>query len=502
MEFSEYLRARIDFYENFFSSIVSKHSFTNILVRYSEIGTKSRSVQKRMVESTIESIKLLLKKVDIEPTRFYQQRGRLIFSFHKEDIKLATIVLIQIPGIASISPVIKTSTRINNVVDRVTEYLNIYFRKGMEIGIKIRIKNHEVAKKYKPEDIAILCYDRFSKINDSFSKDDQNLGTPDLKINVEIRKNFSYVYSHEISGLHSGLPVENQRASVAMSLNRFHDIDAFIQICERGQHIIPVLFQTKENVKYMNIYSDLLSGVYPAEEFYIITVDLSSILEIIKEKLQVQSQINANINFICHICRYIRYSILENFIHNQIFIIRNSLMKQSTRISGLSNILYQIPNYSSDKHHKIKKSNIKTRYIRGIVDGEQDSIYCPYNENSWNSSAQYGTPVFYPLLVRSEDQIRQHLFDLIVVKYYQNFLRLEEDDSVVNRTEQIKLKSTNERLRTYGVEITNKIGNKICKFKQPLSDGQKGQIWKMINTFKIDDIIKKALEDIELIRVI
>ena len=501
MEFSDYLHTKIEYYDGIYESMLRKHDFTNILIRYSEIGTKSRSVQKRMADSLIESIKLLLKQDHIKPTRYYQQRGRLIFSFRTDDIELASFILLQTPGIASISPVIKTSTRISNIKDRVVEYINSEYEKNMEIGIKVRIINHKVARDYKPEDIAELCFRELRKINHQFSRDQQNLGAPDLKINVEIRKNFTYIYSTEISELHSGLPVEHQRASLGLCLNRYHDFDAFAQIFERGQHVIPVLFRTTTNRQYDSLFFDFLRGSYPADEFYVLIVNLEPILSIIKEKTSIEGFKRQDLPSICVFCRYIRYQILENIIHNQIQIIRATLKRDNLKIKSVSNILYDIPNYEGKPARSIKNSRIKTRYIRGIIDSEQDSIYCPYNEDSWKLSAQYGTPIFYPLLSRRTSKIKEHLFSFLAGRYYHNILQLAHHRLQKNPTVQRQLQDQNQRLKLVGKSIATEIGNKICDYREPISQNTKKDLFKTMETLNIDSIVKRALKGIQLQKV-
>ncbi len=124
MDFLEqHFNEKLGYYRNLYTNYFDKFKFTNILARYAEIGLKSDKVRRRMEKRLIgDGVKTLLNKRGILYTKYTVEPGRIFFSFRNEDVKLGSFIILNTPGIKSISPVLKTDLDLNHIINKCAQY--------------------------------------------------------------------------------------------------------------------------------------------------------------------------------------------------------------------------------------------------------------------------------------------------------------------------------------------------------------------------------------------
>ncbi|MHA1341123.1 MAG: THUMP domain-containing protein [Promethearchaeota archaeon] len=412
-----------------FSRFFDLFEFTNILIRYSEIGTKSLQVQQRMEKSFLDAIKIQLKKFRIKYTKYYYERGRIIFSFRKEDATIGSFILLHIPGVASISPIFKTDPKLNTIIKKFYSYISKILKPKQSIGVHVKIKKKDFT--HTPQEVALKCVENALAGFKHKERGNFDLRNPDIKIFIEIREKMAYLYSLKIEGVFSGLPIEKQRISPAIYLYRIHDFYAMLKMLQRGQHILPIIFKIGNPDFYASFeqFWEFFNLVYPVEGFYGIKINIKPFLDHYRELFG---------DSICYFCRYIRFKSIVLMKQFQRKYIIKLLKKSKLKIDSISNILYKIP-----------KNNIKTRFLRGIIDGEGNGIYCPYTPIIWKQNLMFEEILIQPNIGRDEDEI------LNLIK------KLAESNIILER-----LKSKHNFQKSN--EIIKNLSKKIVRFQKIL----------------------------------
>jgi len=464
----------VDYYNFSFSSMIQINSifpnyfeqlgFKDILIRYSELGTKSQQVQHRMEMAFLNSIKIQLRKFYINYTNYTYERGRIIFSFNKDDIQLACYILIFTPGVFSISPIYKTNSDLEYIIKKTISFVSKILKPTQSIGINVRILKKDFP--HSSKEISLKCFNKILSLFKNNNKISFNLHNPDLKIYIEIRDKFAYIYSLKLKGFFPGLPIEKQRISPAICLYRPNDFYAMIRIIQRGQHILPIIFKLRNINYYSNLTSlwQILKINYPISEFYAIELDIRSLLEKYKKLFKEE---------ICLFCRYIRFRSIILIKTIQKKYILKLIRKDNLFIKKDSNILYEIP-----------KKHIKTRFLRGIVDGEGEGIYCPNNPIIWKQNLMFDEIIIQPNISITKEEILNHF--QIWIESINNFRELILQESNLNKNQDKIYYFKNFNL-IYNENIFN---YKICDFKSESS----------VDMFNNEEILKSFQKKLENIK--
>ena len=277
-----------------------------VIIRYSEIWLKSQKVKIRMLKILMENIKNALNRNGI-PFNKYQlskDSSRIFFFFKNNDMRNAIDVLKKVFGIFSISPTLRTSNNINNIGERVIEIAKEILQKGDTFALRVRRSgNHD----YTSIDVARIIG---TKIIEELSEYDLkvNLSNPKKKIFIEIRDDFSYIFSQIIKTPWVGLPIESPKKMFVMDVGRIYDLIAGFMLMKRGSNIYPILFRMINNEENDNIWEsnwrELLTYT-PYSNFTLVKINLLEILEKIIPKIN-------NPELICGICRLTRFKLIGN----------------------------------------------------------------------------------------------------------------------------------------------------------------------------------------------
>ncbi|MHC4891677.1 MAG: THUMP domain-containing protein [Planctomycetota bacterium] len=202
-----------------------------LLLRYNELGLKSRSVRTRFQNRMIRNIEDKFLKTGAN-CFIDSDWGRIYLTTDDQNTGLE--ILTKIFGITSVSPVVQVSDELSEITDTVLEYSNELLSNGNTFAMRTRrtgkhgFTSMELAQKLGK---AILDQypDRALKVN---------LKNPDVEIFVEVRHRNSYIFSESFAGP-GGLPLGTQGKIISL----FTDENSFIAtwlMMKRGCRAYPV----------------------------------------------------------------------------------------------------------------------------------------------------------------------------------------------------------------------------------------------------------------------
>ncbi len=285
-----------------------KH-YNVILIRYSgEIWLKSKKVKIRMLKILMNNVKNMLIRSEILVHKYQlsQDSARIFFFFNNEDIPKAVDVLRNVFGIYSFSPALRTSCKLNNIIKKAIIIGEIILQKGDTFALRVkRSGKHEYSSIEVATKVGQAILDYFT---DLCLKVD--LTSPQKKIYIEIRGDFSYIFTDIVKSKWGGLPIEKRKKILIMDVGRLTDLLSGFMLMKRGCDIYPILFNLLEednsfNVRLLN-WKELVNYT-PYFKFNALKVDLFKILGQLSQELKEQK-------YFCAICRLIRFEILSKIL--------------------------------------------------------------------------------------------------------------------------------------------------------------------------------------------
>jgi thiamine biosynthesis protein ThiI len=229
-----------------------------ILVRYSEVGLKSRSVRSRFERVLMDNMISSLARGGIEALVNCDQ-GRIYVRTDRSRIDDGIKVLQRVFGIASVSPVIETSSDIESIKATAVSYSKEVLADGSTFKIKSRrVGSHH----FTSMDIAVQVGEAVLYANqDRGVKVD--IHNPTTEIFVEVRDNQTFIFSEYCEGT-GGLPMGSQ-GKVLIMLEKETDALAAWLIMKRGCRAIAVADGENEAVLIVKRWDPELKVLPPGD---------------------------------------------------------------------------------------------------------------------------------------------------------------------------------------------------------------------------------------------
>ncbi len=202
-----------------------------ILVRYAELGLKSRGVRKFFERVLVNNMMTLLAKERVEALIEVDQ-GRIFVETDRS--KEALKILSRVFGIASISPAIKVGSSMVEMQRAAAEFSKPLIKLGDGFAIRAR---REGDHPYTSQDVgrevgsAVYLANQEKGIH-------VDLTDPEVEIFVEVRRKHAYIFSRYIPGP-GGLPMGSQGRAVALVQEERDALAAWL-IMKRGCKVIVV----------------------------------------------------------------------------------------------------------------------------------------------------------------------------------------------------------------------------------------------------------------------
>ncbi len=210
-----------------------------ILVRYGEIGLKSKSVRRRFEKKLINNIEdaFLRNKIECSVTSDW---GRIYV--YTESVDKVVNVLKNIFGIVSVSSVVETSSKLDDICALAVDYSKKIIKKNQSFAVRSRRTG---THPYSSMDVAVKVG---SAILNAVKGVSVNLNNPDVEIFVEVRNNKAYIFSKKIRGP-GGMPLGTQ-GRVAAFINDKKSVVAAWLLMKRGCSVVPIYKNSNNNKSY------------------------------------------------------------------------------------------------------------------------------------------------------------------------------------------------------------------------------------------------------------
>lgn len=202
----------------------------HVLVRYSEIGTKSPRVRQRMLARLRSRLAERLAYDDIPYDTINHRDGRLIV--HTLQPSRVARALSEVPGVRSTSPAIHTTSDL----DRITLATD-----ALHIGDSFGVRTHRTGDHpYTSMEVSQHIGTHIQAQTDT----PVDLDAPDTWVEIEIRHTDAYVFTTRHDGP-GGFPVGTQGTLAALISGGIDSPVAAHQVLTRGCDIYPVYYYNK-----------------------------------------------------------------------------------------------------------------------------------------------------------------------------------------------------------------------------------------------------------------
>ncbi|MFQ5888179.1 MAG: tRNA uracil 4-sulfurtransferase ThiI [Candidatus Hydrothermarchaeales archaeon] len=176
------------------------HLLTMIIVRYGEIGTKSRQSRNRIEARLVKNIKKAIGKNKVKRTF-----GRI---YVDSDSKKDAEKISRIFGVVSTSIAMKVASNFDTIIDEGAKYALSKIKENQTFAVRARrAGEHEFHSKDIEAELG-------AKIG-GITKARVDLEAPDKTIYVEVREDHAYIFDEIIKGV-GGLPLGTQGEAVAL----------------------------------------------------------------------------------------------------------------------------------------------------------------------------------------------------------------------------------------------------------------------------------------------
>jgi thiamine biosynthesis protein ThiI len=261
----------------------------------------------------MNNIKKILNRKGIHFNKYQisKDSSRVFFFFSNKDIPDAIRILTNAFGVHSISPAIRTSDNLKNITERTIEVANDILDKNDSFALRVkRSGNHSYTSMEVAQIVGKAIIDKFSNLNLKV-----NLTQPKKQIFIEVREEFTYIFSQVIKSKWGGLPIEPQKKMLVMDIGRLNDLTAGFLLLRRGAEIYPILIDIKEDEVYNKTWLSNWREVSEYIPYSRFQLNIFKIHHILKK---VASDLKDN-KYFCGICRLIRFELMSKILNKPTF---------------------------------------------------------------------------------------------------------------------------------------------------------------------------------------
>ena len=256
----------------------------------------------------MDNLKRMLTREGISFHKYQLSKdsSRIFFFFDSSAIEKAIDVCLKVFGIHSLSPALRTSSNLSNIIERTLEVAQDVLEKGDTFALSVkRSGKHEFSSLEVAQTVGKAILDQFPELNLKV-----NLSHPNKTIFIEVREDFSYIFLDVILNYWGGLPIEYNKKVMVGDIGRLNDLLAGFLLLRRGCEIYPILFDNSNNEDSIKIWLQNwqeITKYVPKNTIKLKKVNLFEILSKLKPKLDESK-------YICAICRLIRRGIIEQYL--------------------------------------------------------------------------------------------------------------------------------------------------------------------------------------------
>ncbi|MFB6203423.1 MAG: tRNA sulfurtransferase [Candidatus Nanohaloarchaea archaeon] len=201
-----------------------------VLVRFSSLGVKSGPVRKRMKAVLRQRVEDRLEYEELGYDRVSERPGRIVV-FGTGEAERAAEKIRELPGVASVSPAIRTGPDMEEV-KKVSERFEI----GESFGVRANTANIGLSSREVEQELGAHIEDVTGSRVD--------LDDPETWIRVDLRGDNAYVFSEKLEGP-EGFPVGSEEPLAALISGGIDSPVAAHQVMTRGSDITPIYFYNR-----------------------------------------------------------------------------------------------------------------------------------------------------------------------------------------------------------------------------------------------------------------
>lgn len=209
--------------------------YTSVLVRFGEIGIKSKQTRRRMTKMLADQIGSALKERGVAYSAIRNEFSRIFIdtAMVMEAAKVAAKVF----GVISASPVVVTSSTLDDILNTAEVLARATFKRGLSFAVGARRIGEHV---YSSQELRSLLGERLLEGNPDLELK-VNLENPEQWIYVEVRNDASHIFTESIVGV-GGMPSGSQGKVVCTISTGLDSPIAAYKIMKRGAIPIFVYF--------------------------------------------------------------------------------------------------------------------------------------------------------------------------------------------------------------------------------------------------------------------
>ncbi|MFW9844163.1 MAG: tRNA uracil 4-sulfurtransferase ThiI [Candidatus Thorarchaeota archaeon] len=205
--------------------------YSSVLVRFGEIGIKSKQTRRRMTRMLADRIRSALKEYEVPFDKVRNEYGRIFIE--TTSAEQAAQVTSRVFGVVSTSPVITTSAEIKDILDVGEKLALSKFKKGLSFAVEGRRYG---AHEYSSQEVRGLLGERLLEEHPELELT-VDLSNPEQSIYLEVRDERTYIFIDTIKGV-GGMPTGTQGKVVCTISTGLDSPIAAFKIMKRGT--IPV----------------------------------------------------------------------------------------------------------------------------------------------------------------------------------------------------------------------------------------------------------------------
>lgn len=253
-----------------------------VIVRYGEIGTKSRQTRRWFENILMNNIREALVSEGIEFKKVEAKHGRVLVRTNRA--KEAVEVLTRVFGIVSLSPAMEVDADLEKINKTA---LKLFRRKKRELGLekpKFRVTARRITKEFPLKSPELQA-----KVGEYILENEESevhLQDYDIEVGVELMEGKAYIFVDKIRAW-GGLPIGTQGKVVALLSGGIDSPVAAFLMMKRGVEVVPVHIYMGEKTleKVRKIWNQLKKYHYggKAELIVVKPKEREKILEKLRE---------------------------------------------------------------------------------------------------------------------------------------------------------------------------------------------------------------------------
>jgi thiamine biosynthesis protein ThiI len=276
--------------------------YDHVIIRFSgEIWLKKVWTRKRYERTLSKNLKTALKTFKVPYKGVVRRHSRFYLETHAAEASAQK--LSKIFGISSVSPAVKTSSDLNEILQKSMMLADIVLKKGNRFAVVCkRVGNQGYTSGDVRKQLGQQVMDRYGeKLNLKV-----DLGNPDVVLGVEIRDKEAFIYSTIIEGV-GGMPLGTQPKLIGLFSGGIDSPVALWLVMKRGSPVVFVYFDltpyaddttTQRALKVAEVLFGYAMG-YPRKVYIVQHGD--NLKEIMK----------TNRKYSCLLCKRMMYRVAE-----------------------------------------------------------------------------------------------------------------------------------------------------------------------------------------------